>query len=117
MNIRNWIALAAAFALWCGAAQGALKNVENAYETDAGHVSLPSGPTGEVVIHPCTTCKTAVLRVNAETRYLVGASTPPVSLEAFRQAMAAKGADKRLVVVFYNLDSLIVTRIILSAAR
>ena len=31
--------------------------------------------------------------------------------------MAAKGADKRLVVVFYNLDSMIVTRIVLSAAR
>ena len=117
MTKRTWIALAAAAALWSGAAQGTLKNVENAYETDAAHLLLPSSPSGQVVIRGDAAGKSIALRVNEQTHYLLGAPATAVSLDALRQAAAAKGADQRHVVVFYNIDSRLVTRIVLSAAN
>ena len=117
MKNRTWIALAAAAALWSGAAQSTLKNVENAYETDAGHVLLPSSASGQVVIRQCAGCKPVVLRVNQATSYFVGAPSAPVSLDVLRKAAGADGADKRLLTVFYNLDSKFVTRIVLSAGN
>jgi hypothetical protein len=116
MNKGTWLALTAAFALWSGAVQSAFTNLENAYETDTAHVRLPSGTPGDVVVDPCPACKSVRLKVDAQTQYLVGRSSPPVSLAAFRQAVEAQ-AGKRLVVVYYKLDSLIVTRIVLSAAN
>ena len=117
MNKRTWLVLTAALALWSGAAQSALTNLENAYETDMAHVRLPSGTPGDLVVDPCPACQSVRLKVNAQTQYRVGRSSPPVSLTAFRQAVETQGAEKRLLVVYYNLESLIVTRIVLSAAN
>lgn len=115
MKTRIALTLAATLALWSAAAPAALKNVENAYESEARQVTLPANPRGQVVIRACTGCKPVVLRVDDQTRYLVGAMNPPVSLAELRAAAAADGADKRLVTIFYNLESGIVTRIVLSA--
>jgi hypothetical protein len=110
------IALVTAAALWSLAAAATIENVENAYESDTQHVSLPSGPGGTVVIRECSTCKPVRLRVNRETRYFVGAANAPVTLDALRAAVAAKGKAERLLTVFYSLESGLVTRIVLSAA-
>ncbi len=113
MNNRILIALAAAIALWSGTGQGTLKNVENAYESDAAHVQLPSSASGEVLVSECTGCKTVALRVNAQTLYLVGQPPVSVSLDAMRQAASAKGAGTRHIVVFYDMESMLVTRIVM----
>ena len=115
MKFRNWIATVAITALWSGAAPATLTNIENAYETDTANIRLPDNEQGQVSLRECATCKSVVLRVNQDTRYLIGASSPPVSLDQLRKA--AERAPGRLVVVFYNLDSKVVTRIVLSAAH
>ena len=117
MSTRISIVLAtAALALWSAAAPAKLKNVENAYESDPGHVVLPANASGQVVIRECAGCKPVVLKVNNQTRYVVGTtSSPPVSLDALRKAAAADGAESRLLTIFYSLDSGFVTRIVLAA--
>lgn len=117
MNTRiSLIVAATALALWSAAAPAKFKNVENAYESDASHVSLPGNASGQVVIRECDSCKPVVLRVDKLTRYFVGSpSSPPVSLDALREAAAADSAGSRLLTVFYSLESNVVTRIVLGA--
>lgn len=108
--------LAAALALATGTATATLKNVENAYETDARSVSLPASVGGRVVIRECATCKPVSLRTGSATRYFVGAgSAAPVSLKQLREAAAADKDGDRLLVVFYSLETNVVTRIVLGA--
>jgi hypothetical protein len=116
MRNRFRLALVTAAALMSAAALATVTNVENAYETDTGQVRLPSNPRGQLVIRECAGCKSVVLRVNGETRYLLAPSREPVTLEALRQAVAAAGDDDRLLTVFYNLETGYVTRVVLSAA-
>ena len=116
MKTRLQITLvAAALALWSTAAPASIKNIENAYESDPAHVVLPAASGGQIIIRECSGCTPVVLRVDAATRYFVGASNPPVTLAALRTA-AADGAASRLLTVFYSLETGIVTRIVLSAA-
>ena len=112
---RLWLVMAAVTVLWSGAARPTLINVENAYETDAAHVRLPDDEHGQVTIRDCASCKAIILQVNRDTRYLVSASAPAVSLEQLRKAAA--GAGGRLMIVFYKLDSKVVTRIVLGGAH
>jgi hypothetical protein len=115
MNTRLSITLAVCV-LWSAAALAGWKNVENAYESEPALVTLPSTASGQVVIRACTGCDPVILRVDNRTRYVIGrASSPPVSLAALRQAAAADGAADRLLTVFYDLETNIVTRIVLSA--
>jgi hypothetical protein len=107
----------AALALQGAAAHAAIENVENAYESDVAHVTLPSSTAGQVVIRECAGCTPVVLRVDGKTRYFVGApSSPPVSLAELRSAAGAEDARGRLLVVFYDLRTNVVTRIVLNAA-
>ncbi len=116
MKTRFGIMLAAtALALASATATAKLKNVENAYESDTAHVLLPSSSGGQVIIRECSGCKPVVLRVNRDTTYQIAGSGAPVSLDALRAAAAADAADSRLLIVFYNLDSGVVTRIVLGA--
>jgi hypothetical protein len=117
MSIRSKIVLAGiALSLWSGATLATLKNVENAYESDPAHVTLPGGPTGQVVIRECDGCRPVALRVDARTRYIVGrASSQPVTLAALRSAAASREAAGRLLTVFYDIETNVVTRIVLSA--
>ncbi len=116
MNTRISLIVAAALALWSIAGSASIKNVEDAYESDAAHVTLPANASGQVAIRECAACKPVVLKVNNQTRYILGAaSSPPVSLEALREAAAADGAESRLLTIFYSLDSGFVTRIVLAA--
>ena len=107
--------VATAMALASATATATLKNVENAYESDAAHVLLPSSGGGQVIIRACPGCKAVVLRVNRDTAYLTGSPSAPVSLAALRAAADADGADHRLLTVFYNIESGVVTRIVLGA--
>jgi hypothetical protein len=106
---------AAALGLVGAGARAGITNVENAYESSADHVSLPSVASGQVVVSECSGCKPVVLHANAATLYLIGAKNPPVTLEEMRKALRAPGADKRPLTVFYRLDNGNVTRVVLRA--
>jgi hypothetical protein len=116
MSKRFTPSLAAAALVLAGAtATAGITNVENAYETSADRVSVPSTANGQLTVSECSGCKPVVLRVNAETQYLIGAQAPPVTQEDMRKALRAQGADKRLLTVFYRLDNNVVTRVVLRA--
>lgn len=117
MSTRTSLIVAAAvLALWSAGASADWKNVENAYESDTAHVSLPGNAGGQVVIRECSSCDPVVLRVNNQTAYFLGrVSSPPVSLAALRKAAAADPAGSRMLTVFYSLESNVVTRIVLGA--
>jgi hypothetical protein len=114
MKYRIHIALGAVAALCSSVALSSITNVENAYETDTSHVSLPANARGQLVIRECTGCKPIVLRVSKETRYLVAPSRESVGLAALRAVVAADKDAKRMLTVFYHLDSGYVTRVVLS---
>lgn len=116
MTNRIRLALLTAAALTSVAGFADVVNIENAYETDTGQLSLPSNPRGQVVIRECSGCKPVVLRVNRETRYLLAPSREPVTLATLRGAVAAGGDSDRMVTVFYNLQTGFVTRVVLSPA-
>ncbi len=115
MKNRIRFALVAVAALCSGAALATLTNVENAYETDTGHATLPANARGQVVIRECAGCKPVVLRANRETRYFLGSSGVPVTLSELRAAAAVEGSAEHLLTVFYSLDTGFVTRVVLSA--
>ncbi len=114
MNRSFWIALAATAALWSAGAQSALRNIENAYEIKVSQMLLPDSPTGQVIIRQCSSCKAVLLGTNASTTYQIGLRSPPVPMAQFR-AEAQKDGN-RLVVVFYGIDSKVVTRMVLAVA-
>lgn len=105
----------ATMATWSAGAIAELKNLENAYESDPSRVVLPSGVNGQVVVSPCSGCSPVVLRVNNATIYRIGGSkAPPVKLEELRLAAAADGAKRRLLTVYYDIESNVATRIVLN---
>ncbi len=115
MHTRITITLAAAaLALWSAAATASLKNIENAYESDTAHVTLPSAPGGSVVVRECDQCKPVRLRSDRRTAFFVGSAGTPVTLAALRAAAAEPRDAPRMLMVFYNLDTGVVTRVVLS---
>ncbi len=116
MNNRIRLAVVAAAAIASAAAFAEVRNIEDAYEAAAGEVRLPSNPRGQLVIRKCSGCKPVVLRVDANTRYLLAPSREPVGIEALRAAIEAADDDDRLLTVFYDLQTGFVTRVVLSPA-
>jgi hypothetical protein len=114
MNRSFWIAFAAAAALWSTGAQSTVKNVENAYEITVSQMLLPDAANGQVIIRRCSSCAAVLLRTDAATAYQLGARFKPVSLADFRAA--AKKDGNQMVVVYYRLDSKVVTRMVLAVA-
>lgn len=114
MNTRVIVSLAAAALALCSAtAPASLKNLENAYETDTAHLTLPGGAGDRLTLRECADCPSVALRTGRDTRFYIGAGTAAVNLQALRAAVAGDGA--RMVTVFYDLQSKVVTRIVLSA--
>jgi len=94
-----------------------LEKIEDAYEVPLGVVTLPASSSGSVIFTTCESCRTNSLRVTGTTRYLVNGA--PVDLadlnEVARNLRAtATGRDLTAVVVFYDVQSLRVTRIALA---
>ncbi len=108
-------AVTALFALAAAPATAGAENVENAYESTVGGVSLPAGPGGTLMVRECDRCKPVSLRVVSDTRYIVGTpASPSVTLAAFRQASSDPRYARNLLTVFYALKTGTVTRVVLS---
>lgn len=78
---------------------GGVKIREQAFETTASQVRLPTSEGGELALQTCPTCRALRLRANAETRYQIGKHN--VSLAELTQFIA-KNPSVSLVVMQLN---------------
>jgi hypothetical protein len=92
-----------------------LETVEEAYELTLLQVRMPASSADSVVIRTCATCEPVRLRVNAQTTYRLAYGEAPVSLAEMNSFIGAI-ADRQdtAVAVFYEPESLVVTRIVLA---
>jgi hypothetical protein len=91
-----------------GPAYAVLIAAEEAIETSTLGISLPANAQGVIVAKLCPTCEVSVLRVTAETRFLVGKTA--VSLAELQKYVATTSAHG--MVVLYDPRVHTVTRII-----
>ena len=100
---------------WLTSANGALRRVESAYELEIQQIRLPEAVGGRVIIRPCVGCRLVVLRVDEATTYHLAVNGPPVMLPELLRAVDAVGTrDDGLIYVFYQADSDLINRIVLS---
>ncbi|HEX5045534.1 MAG TPA: hypothetical protein VFX89_00305 [Gammaproteobacteria bacterium] len=96
-----------------------IEYVEGAYEITLRNLILPAGTSGNLSLRTCATCERINLRVNTSTKYSFR-SGDPMSLVDFQLAVATLrqqpgvGANG---VVFYNLATKRVTRVVLDSAK
>lgn len=96
-------------------ARAVLETVEEAYELSLLQVRMPASSGDSVVIRTCATCEPIRLRVDAQTTYRLAYNKPPVSLAEMNSFIGAVAdRQKTAVAVFYDPESLVVTRIILA---
>ncbi|MAF83776.1 MAG: hypothetical protein QGG54_17190 [Gammaproteobacteria bacterium] len=96
-------------------AHAALEVIEEAYElnsTQILHWPLRAGDS--FVIQPCVDCGARTLRVSDETRYATGFNTALISLsDLLRVKSQSLNTENHLIIVFFQPNDLLVTRIIL----
>jgi hypothetical protein len=114
------IALLAGAAGLASAAPRVLGQVEGAYELKFASVQMPLNATGSVTLRTCDTCQSLSHRVDADTTYALGSSQMPLPdflalTQTFRAS--ANASEQVLVMVFYDLETTRVTRIVLHDHR
>lgn len=108
------ISVLAATAGVATAAPRVLGQAEGSYELELGNVQIPLSTSGFVRLRPCASCDSRTHDVNASTAYRVdGQQLPFAEFAAVVQDMraSASAAENVLVMVFYDLESSIVTRV------
>lgn len=99
-----------------GTAQAALVPLEESLEMGLDQVTLPAHSAGRVVIRECGDCSPQLMPVNGSTSYYLGAERR-VTLRELQDA--ADGVRKKQlagVYVFFEPETGVVTRIVLSLA-
>ncbi len=96
-------------------AQTAMVFLEDSYELDPDLVTLPRLDSGQVSFRECRTCDSISLRVDHNTNYHIGIDTPGVTRADLYEA--ASGDDARGIYVFFEPESQLATRIVLSTGR
>lgn len=94
----KYLALAAVFAAaLSGPAEAVLIAGEEAVEATTLTVNLPTSEQGVIVAKTCPSCAPSVLRLTAETRFLVGKTQ--VTLAQLRKFVAT-GGTRNLVILY-----------------
>jgi hypothetical protein len=109
------LALALAAVGNAGAAR-TIEYVEGAYEVTLASLVLPASVSGRLSVRTCAACAQINLQVNGNTAYSFG-SRKPMPLADFRVAVAQlrqKPGARASGVVFYNLTTKRVTRVVLN---
>lgn len=107
--------LALAAAAPAGAAR-TIESVEGAREVALANLVLPASATGRLSFRPCPTCTQINFQVNGNTTYSFGGGKP-MSLFDFRVAVTQlrqRSSARVNGVVFYNLATKRVTRVVLN---
>jgi len=96
-----------------------LEQLESSYELGLNAVDLPQSAAGAVVFKACATCTAQSMAVNASTRYFTGrqqVTLGELNQVAARLEQSATGGDDALVMVHYDIDTKVVTRIRISSS-
>jgi len=83
----------------------AVMGVEQALETEAGAVVLPSSPDGVLVLTPCQGCPPKSFRATASTSYLL--NEQPTTLAKLRAAIAKRPKTSMTVSVTVKTGELV----------
>jgi hypothetical protein len=117
------IALAAVLALGVVPSTSAIEvlgKIEEALEIHLNFVEMPLNESDAVRINGCASCATVTKAVTPATRYFISRTELPfVDFRAAVDDLKAshRGAETTLVGVFYNVETDLVTRIILIPAK
>lgn len=90
--------------------------IEEALEIHLNFVEMPLSETDAIRINGCTGCQTVTKQVTPTTRYFISSTELPfVDFRAAVDDLKAshRGAETTLVGVFYNVETELVTRIVL----
>jgi hypothetical protein len=112
MTIKTTFPLILVLLAWTGLAHSAHGIVEEGYELEFDAVTLPVNAAGHVRFKQCDHCANTTLDVDENTTYHNGVRTPAISLSDLR--LAAVAQDARLIYVYYDPATEIVTRVVLS---
>ena len=83
---------------------GGFKIREQAYETSASQIRLPTSETGELTLQTCSTCRALRLRAGADTRYQIGQHK--VSLAELTQFIAKNPSVNLVVMQLHGSNNL-----------
>ena len=95
-----------------------MEQPEDAYELRLAEVSLPGSLDGSVIFRACSDCRTTALRITQTTLFEVDGQR--VDLKSLNEAAKAlrgrrgEGAGTA-VYIFFNIDSRLVTRLVLDS--
>ncbi len=92
------------------AADTKMKVVEQAIETSAAQIVLPSGGVGALTLVPCAGCKPVTVLMGARTQLIV--NNKPVSIELLRRTLAA--SPDAPAALFYRTGGNELTRLTVS---
>ena len=107
---------ALALCLALPAAHAALDRIEEAYEVAPGDVRIPAYNNGRLTVSPCEGCDEVALRASVFTRYFAGSPRLQVSrAELIEAASSSTVQANGIVYVFFNPETLEVTRVVLDA--
>ena len=87
-----------------------MKVVEQAIETSAAQIVLPSGGVGALTLVPCAGCKPVTVLMGARTQLIV--NNKPVNIELLRRTLTA--SPDAPAVLFYRTGGNELTRLIVS---
>ena len=114
-NMLKIITLATAMAF--PAAQAALDRIEEAYEVVPGDVRIPGYNNGRLTLTPCAGCDEVALRASVFTKYFSGSPRLQVTrAELAEEASSATAQAEGIMYVFFNPETLEVTRVVLDAS-
>jgi hypothetical protein len=94
-----------------------LEQLERSHELALSDVQLPGSTSGAVVFKACDTCSTESLAVTASSRYFVDKQQVTLAELKTQAAVISQSAGRdqpTLVMVHYDIDTNIVTRIRIS---
>ena len=104
-------------ALAVPAAQAALDRIEEAYEVTPRSVRLPGYNNGRLTVTPCEGCDEVALRASVFTKYFSGSPRLQVTrAELAEEASSATAQAEGIMYVFFNPETLEVTRVVLDAS-
>ncbi len=104
------IVIASLFLVLAMPAAAEIKLLQRGYEVALSNLRLPATEGGTIAFRECDECSFITKRVNAETRWVLNGQR--VSLEQFRESVAAVPADKRRhATVLRHLDTDRITRV------
>lgn len=119
MNIRLQSAVLLLLSTWFSAGHATIRQIEQAFELSPAQIQLPARPDAQLTVRPCADCRVVALRVTAATQWYSSLSErqpagQPAVLEIYH---TASSNPQTLVHVFYEPQTLRVTRVVLDIPR